>query len=129
MAEHANRTGASVLAASPVGVPRTRAGDAAEKQPQPLPWPLTWLNDTISEATRVWSPFSQLELDHHTGQAAKPALEKRSQAGEGPESIDPPASIDRLLHASMGRFTHGLSPYALWLAYADWPVHLWGSPG
>ncbi len=29
----------------------------------------------------------------------------------------------------MGRFTLGLSPYALWLAHADWAIHLWGSPG
>ena len=29
----------------------------------------------------------------------------------------------------MGRLTFGLSPAALWLAYADWAIHLWGSPG
>jgi polyhydroxyalkanoate synthase len=29
----------------------------------------------------------------------------------------------------MGRFTSGLSPAALWLAYADWAIHLWASPG
>ena len=45
------------------------------------------------------------------------------------DSVDPPTSIDRLLHASMGRFTLGLSPYSLWLAYADWAIHLWASPG
>jgi poly[(R)-3-hydroxyalkanoate] polymerase subunit PhaC len=45
------------------------------------------------------------------------------------DGVDPPTSIDRLLHAGMGRFTLSLSPAALWLAYADWAVHLWGAPG
>jgi polyhydroxyalkanoate synthase len=42
---------------------------------------------------------------------------------------DPPTSTDRLLHASLGRFTLGLAPTALWLAYADWAMHLCLSPG
>jgi Poly-beta-hydroxybutyrate polymerase N terminal/Poly-beta-hydroxybutyrate polymerase (PhaC) N-terminus len=130
MAEHANPTGVSALAASPVPVSRTRAGDAADSLgKQPEPWPLTWLNDAISEATRIWSPFLPLEPDDYTRRAAKPALEKRLLTTESPESIDPPTSLDRLLHANMGRFTLGLSPYALGLAYADWAIHLWGSPG
>ena len=29
----------------------------------------------------------------------------------------------------MARFTLGLSPYALWLAAADWAIHLSASPG
>jgi len=29
----------------------------------------------------------------------------------------------------MARFTFGLSPYALWLAAADWAIHLSASPG
>ncbi|MFO1400630.1 MAG: alpha/beta fold hydrolase [Steroidobacteraceae bacterium] len=42
---------------------------------------------------------------------------------------DPPTSTDRLLHASLGHFTLGLAPTALWLAYADWALHLALSPG
>ena len=42
---------------------------------------------------------------------------------------DPPTSTDRLLHASLGHFTLGLAPTALWLAYADWALHLASSPG
>ncbi len=42
---------------------------------------------------------------------------------------DSPSSFDRLLHAGVGRFTMGLSPAALWLAYADWAMHLLASPG
>ena len=132
MAEHANATGATALAGSAALVPCARAGDAvgekSGKQTEPLPWPLTWLNDTISEVSRVWSPFSQLELGYQARRAAKPALEKPSLAEDRLEKIDAPTSVDRLLHASMGRLI-SLSPYSLWLAHADWAIHLWGSPG
>jgi polyhydroxyalkanoate synthase len=45
------------------------------------------------------------------------------------QAPDPPTSVDRLLHASLGHFTLGLAPTALWLAYADWALHLWLAPG
>jgi polyhydroxyalkanoate synthase len=45
------------------------------------------------------------------------------------EEIEPPTSADRLLHATLGRFTLGISPAALGLAYADWALHLAVSPG
>ena len=57
-------------------------------------------------------------------------LQKRSDFAvlyhEGPE---PPDNIDRMLHAMMGRFTHGLSPASLALAWLDWGMHLAQSPG
>jgi len=40
--------------------------------------------------------------------------------------IDP---VDRMLHASEGRLTSGLSPASAMLAYLDWAVHLANSPG
>ena len=40
-----------------------------------------------------------------------------------------PDSIDRLIHAHIGRATAGISPAALALAYVDWAVHLASSPG
>ena len=43
--------------------------------------------------------------------------------------IEPPTSIDRLLHSLLGRFTFGLSPNSLTLAYADWALHFAQSPG
>ncbi|MGE5649269.1 MAG: PHA/PHB synthase family protein, partial [Bacillota bacterium] len=43
--------------------------------------------------------------------------------------IEPPATIDRLLHAASGRLSGGLSPVSLALAYADWALHLAESPG
>lgn len=38
-------------------------------------------------------------------------------------------NLDRATHAAIGRFTQGLSPAALSLAYADWWLHLAMSPG
>src|SRR5947208_544806 len=37
-------------------------------------------------------------------------------------------SLDRLMHARQGRFTLGLSPASLMLAYLDWLVHLANAP-
>ena len=45
------------------------------------------------------------------------------------EELDGPSSIDRLLHAAVGRATLGISPASLALAYADWALHLASSPG
>ena len=39
------------------------------------------------------------------------------------------ASWDRMFNAMLGRFTLGLSPASLALAYADWAAHLGLSPG
>jgi polyhydroxyalkanoate synthase len=62
-------------------------------------------------------------------------VEKQSEAaplfpiqGAG-DDTDTPASIDRLTHAVMGRFTSSISPASLALAYFDWAVHLAESPG
>ena len=41
----------------------------------------------------------------------------------------PSATMDRLLHAAMGRFTLGLAPASLMQAYADWAFHLAYAPG
>ena len=38
-------------------------------------------------------------------------------------------ALDRLLHAGMARFTAGISPAALGLAFTDWWMHLAASPG
>ncbi|MGE5492802.1 MAG: PHA/PHB synthase family protein [Actinomycetota bacterium] len=39
------------------------------------------------------------------------------------------AEVDRLFHAWIGRFTGGLAPTALGLAYFDWAAHLATQPG
>jgi polyhydroxyalkanoate synthase subunit PhaC len=38
-------------------------------------------------------------------------------------------SVDRAFHAGLARFTGGLSPAAVALAFADWQLHLLGAPG
>ncbi len=43
--------------------------------------------------------------------------------------VEAPAAIDRLIHATMGRLTGGISPAGLALAYLDWGLHLAESPG
>jgi poly[(R)-3-hydroxyalkanoate] polymerase subunit PhaC len=43
--------------------------------------------------------------------------------------IEPPTSLDRLLHAWFARSTAGISPASLGLAYADWALHFAISPG
>src|SRR5512147_2038940 len=37
--------------------------------------------------------------------------------------------IDRSFHATLARFTGGLSPAAVALAFADWQLHLLAAPG
>ncbi|HEY0060833.1 MAG TPA: alpha/beta fold hydrolase [Telluria sp.] len=46
-----------------------------------------------------------------------------------PEPPEPPDNIDRLLHAMIGKFTQGISPTSLALAWLDWSMHLALSPG
>jgi len=56
------------------------------------------------------------------------------EAAPQAEAFRPPfpiftESTDRLVHALQGRFTMGMSPASLLLAYLDWQVHLLNSPG
>ncbi len=122
MAGKANTTNAPALA-SAVGAQRPFEPSSFEKQGGPPGWPLKWLNEAISEGWRLW------DRDSHVGHTNKPASENPSRAADDQNGVDPPTSIDRRLHASMGRLTLGVSPAALWLAYADWAIHLWESPG
>ncbi|RZI44798.1 alpha/beta fold hydrolase [Herbaspirillum sp. HC18] len=43
--------------------------------------------------------------------------------------VEPPPTIDRLIHAAMGRATGSISPASLVLAFSDWALHLAESPG
>ena len=38
-------------------------------------------------------------------------------------------ALDRQTTAAMARFWQGISPISLALAYTDWALHLWSSPG
>ena len=130
MAEQTSRTERTVMASPRTSAPQTSEGEPAgvkpEKQAALPQWPFPW---PTSDAWRVWYRPPQLALRESVSPPAKPASERRLQRAGVQDGGDPPASIDRLLHASFGRFTLGLSPAALWLAYADWAVHLWASPG
>ncbi len=64
-----------------------------------------------------------------TVEPAKPAGVSLESIVPGWNDVEPPANIDRLLHAAMGKVTHGISPASLALAYADWGLHLMQSPG
>ncbi|MCO6440913.1 MAG: alpha/beta fold hydrolase [Nitrococcus mobilis] len=54
---------------------------------------------------------------------------KEQVSGRGAADEDLFAAWNRLAHYSIGRFTAGVSPAALMLAYGDWWSHLMISPG
>ncbi|MGA7324808.1 MAG: alpha/beta fold hydrolase [Rhodomicrobium sp.] len=118
---------ASALVGAPAEVLRTHAAPNGKDNNEPLPWQLTWLNNAISEASRLWQPIVPFK-DGLRG-ALREGESGKWQGSSTSEHVDPQSNLDRLLHASMGRLTLGVSPFALWLAYADWAIHLSGSPG
>lgn len=54
---------------------------------------------------------------------------RQDHTSSGPDAVAAADTIDRAFHAAMARFTGGLSPAALALAFADWQLHLLTSPG
>ncbi|MEZ0167739.1 PHA/PHB synthase family protein [Microvirga sp. TS319] len=103
-------------------------------------------NSTSAPSTSIGAPFGWptaaasnpflfwLQGSPHASPEHDNADVKKSKAGQlgpplAPTEVSAPTSVDRLIHATMGRFTLGLSPAALCLAYADWAIHLWVSPG
>ena len=130
MAEQTSRTELSVMVSPRASAPQTSEGELtgvkSEKQEALPQWPFSWLT---SDALRGWYNSPHLALRDSVNHPATSAPEQRLQRAGVQGGVDAVTSIDRLLHASFGRFTLGLSPAALWLAYADWAVHLCGSPG
>src|SRR6478735_7749929 len=59
---------------------------------------------------------------------AAAAPEARCPAAPLPP-LSVPEAIDRSAHAIIARFTGGVSPAALSLAFTDWQLHLAASPG
>jgi polyhydroxyalkanoate synthase subunit PhaC len=55
-----------------------------------------------------------------------PKRRESDRAGLGSEALE---NIDRMVNATTARFTLGLSPVAMGMAYYDWLLHLAGSPG
>ena len=70
------------------------------------------------------TPDSQTNIDPQLATGTKLAA-----ALPGWSDIEPPTDMDRLLHSIMGRFTLGISPGSLALAYFDCALHLSESPG
>ncbi len=83
--------------------------------------------------SRQARPQFRPNLEPPARKAPKSHVSRRPQpartAAHAAEEADPVSSLDRLLQATVGRFTLGISPVALWLAYADWAMHLSTSPG
>lgn len=101
-------------------------GNAADLASNEMPWPPNWFGNVQLDA---WHNLFQSLLEQRTGSRQRAASARRTALTDSRDEIDPPTSFDRLLHASMARGTAGLSPAALWLAYADWAIHLTTSPG
>lgn len=99
--------------------------------PAVLPWGPFGLNGEPSRNRRARPEFRP-NLESGTRKAPKSQISRPSRAvrtAAHAEEADPVSSLDRLLDATVGRFTLGISPVALWLAYADWAMHLSTSPG
>ncbi|MCP1913846.1 polyhydroxyalkanoate synthase [Bradyrhizobium elkanii] len=73
----------------------------------------------------------QAVLDQPTSPANDDVTGARTVASVPSESepLTAAESIDQLVHAAMARWTGGLSPASLALAFADWQLHLAASPG
>lgn len=82
---------------------------------------------SIPQTTALVSPFESFAATLPRRPDTTHFSEQGEQALE--EAEDQPTSADRLFHAVMGRFTAGISPASLSLAYADWLIHLSQSPG
>ncbi len=61
-------------------------------------------------------------------QIANPAQQAPRILAANQRDIEAPSAFDRMLHASIARFTQGVSPTSLALAWADWSMHLASSP-
>jgi polyhydroxyalkanoate synthase len=100
----------------------------AKQRSEPALWPVNLLSDAAFDAWRAFFCFPSSEQRAGTVHDAA-STARRHSSMRSRDEVDPPTSLDRLLHASSARLTVGLSPAALWLAYADWAIHLATSPG
>lgn len=90
-------------------------------------------NKRVQLVTQSESTVRGAEGQVHEGGAARPPTAVSGRGGTAaswrPEAVaDGDDPLDRILHAWQGRMTAGLSPAALWKAYADWAFHLANSP-
>src|SRR5690349_7483531 len=78
----------------------------------------------LSRAGQPAAPGSPVEPAARAASPEGPAV--RTAAGLQPQSD--PYPLDRACHAMLARFTGGISPAALSLAWLDWSSHLAAAP-
>jgi polyhydroxyalkanoate synthase len=107
------------------------SSDARHEEPPELAGQMSVWAKATTDLVRNWTLL--LQLGPQSGAAERPAgatsAAPTAVSSIARPEIDPPTSADRLLHATMGRFTSAVSPASLGLAYADWALHLATSPG
>jgi polyhydroxyalkanoate synthase len=119
------RQAAGAEAPAPPSAPNEPSPPAAPKPPAPREKPATG-----GALAPVPAPPLPASLAIPAANVAVRSLERSvPPPAPGAETPDPPAALDRLIHAALARYTMGLSPASLWLAYADWASHLLASPG
>lgn len=92
-------------------------------------WPLLWWTEAMADLLRNSGQFLQAGLRPTADERSVRAPMIVTQTQLARAEVDRPTSGDRLFHATLGRFTAGVSPAGLGLAYADWAFHLAASPG
>ena len=122
-------TAASVQGAVAPGSERASPEVQGDKSGEFAGWPLAWWTQATSDLLRTWGQFSQPDPQAEAGQRSATLTTPVTQAPGARPEVDPPSSADRALQAALGRFTAGVSPTSLGLAYADWALHLAASPG
>ncbi len=71
---------------------------------------------------RVMCPYTSFDLGSRLMNPDSPAINPKP-------GLDALSDLDHLREAMLARFTWGLSPESLALAWLDWTVHLAGAPG
>lgn len=105
------------------GSPGARAPDLPD-----WPLPFSWTQAT-EEFLRIWAKVPPSPEQPGAVHGPEAHLKQSERVPGAPAAIDPPLTVDRLLHAAMGQMTNGVSPISLALAYVDWTAHLAISPG
>jgi polyhydroxyalkanoate synthase len=77
-----------------------------------------------SRITPIRREAAQPVTPPHPVEATAPAFDLSSEHDRARRAL-----FDRLAHATLARFTLGISPAAIGLAYFDWWMHLAASPG
>jgi polyhydroxyalkanoate synthase subunit PhaC len=76
----------------------------------------------------VPAPTAEIAKEEFQGPADRAKSSRRESERLAPGS-GTPETVDRMLNATVARFTLGQSPVAMSMAYYDWLLHLMGSPG